>query len=123
MIDTNSEAHYEYLSILNEFDFEQNSNWLYFIQYLHKHRKRIQNIFDKPMVSFCLQKPKSQGALSLPFGQGSLRLCTNKPATSELFVIKDNGQVFCYIKFDSLLLYIVTYDWFAIDNDQRRHLS
>lgn len=114
MIDTNSEAHYEYLNVLNEFDFEQSGNWLAFIRYLRKHRKRIQAILDKPLVSFCLHKPQSQGVLSLPFGQGSLRRCANRSETSELFVIKDNGQVL----YQLVLIIKLTYSWHFADNDQ-----
>lgn len=93
MMDTNSNAHYEYLKILNQFDFEYNGNWKYFIKYLNHRRNRLQEILDIKTNSFCLQKPESHGVLSLPFGQGSLRQCNNGSAVSEIFVIKDDGQV------------------------------
>lgn len=94
LIDTNSNVHYEYLKILNQFDFEHNGNWEYFIHYLNDRRKSLQNLLEKSMTSFCLQKPESHGVLSLPFGQSSLRRCSNESAISEIFVIKNDGQVF-----------------------------
>lgn len=95
LVDTDSKLYHEYLDVLSAFDMGQNLDWAVIIPYLNKQLDRLHSIGDMQKIDgLCVQKPQSQGVLSLPYGQGSLKPCRRSDANmDEMFVIKSSGHV------------------------------
>lgn len=92
LIDNNSEQHYEYLNFLRNFDLSQYNDWSYTIDYFNKNVKEFSQIY-KTVRGFCIQKPNSQGALNVPYGQARLNACGNETHIDDFFVVTNDGHV------------------------------
>lgn len=92
LVDTNSEQHYEYLNSLRMFDLSQSNNWSYVIDYFNQNVKDFSRIF-KSLHGLCIQKPDSQGVLSVPYGQARIRACGNETHVEDFFVVTSDGHV------------------------------
>lgn len=95
LVNTDSKLYHEYLDVLSSFDIGKNRDWTVIIPFLNKRLNRLHSIGDMQQIDgLCVQKPQSQGILSLPYGQGSLKPCRRSDANmDEMFVIKSSGHV------------------------------
>lgn len=92
LIDVNSEQHYEYLNCLQSFDLSQYRNWSSVIDYFNQRTSDLSQIF-KTRNGLCIQKPNTQGALNVPYGQARLSACGNETHVEDFFVITNDGHV------------------------------
>ncbi|KAG4070038.1 hypothetical protein HA402_013698 [Bradysia odoriphaga] len=92
LIDTSSEQHYEYLNRMRNFDLSRFHDWSYAIDYFNRRTSEFSQIF-KARNGLCIQKPNSQDATSVPYGQAKLSVCGNATHVEDFFVVTNEGQI------------------------------